>query len=268
MTNSRFPHLAADRLRAKSRTSSKQSIIFGIHVVTEAILAGKQSIAKIWLKQASNHPGHKKIRVLAKKEGIPCSQVPIEKLQRLTKKKHQGVVASLSPIDFSDLAYVLKATYEKGKDPLLLLLDQIQDMRNLGAMVRTAVATQVDALVIGSKHTVPITYDAMVTSAGALAHLAVCRVDSFLNMLTFLQQNGIQIVACTEKANTSIYKVDFQLPTALIVGSEKDGITSKHLAMANIATKIPMLGPVRSLNAATAASIALYEVFRQRYHAL
>ena len=241
----------------------QKNILFGIHAVLEA-LDSHQSISKIWIKKASTHPLHKKIFFVAKERDIPVSQVPLPKLNYLTSGQHQGVVATLSPIHFSDLATVIQTTYEKGKNPLIVLLNKIEDTRNLGALIRTAVAAEVDAIVLPTKGSLPIDGMTMKTSAGMLLHMPICRVSDLVKSIQTLQENGITVIACTEKAKVPYYQANFQNPTALLLGGEAAGITPRYLMMSEQQVTIPMQEKVNSLNLSVATSIILYEAVRQR----
>ena len=243
----------------------KNEIIFGIHPITEQILSGKQIIGKIWIKTGYKNTALKNLLALVKKQRIPYSNVPVEKLQRLTTGKHQGIVALISPIPFFPVEQVVQDTYDKGKLPLLLLLDHIQDVRNLGAIARTALATNVDAMVMSTKHSVAIDGNAIKASAGALAHLPVCRVSSLADTLHYLQASGLQIVACTEKGEQTIYQTDFQRPTAILLGGEGRGINPKYLQIAHQRVSIPMVGSISSLNVSVASAVILYEAVRQHH---
>lgn len=228
----------------------------------ETILAGK-TIDKIFIDKAANNPLRKELLSLIKQHEIPYSLAPAVKLNKLTSKNHQGAVAYLSPITLSPLDHVVQSCYEKGKTPLFLLLDGITDVRNFGAIVRTAACTGVDAVVIPSQGSAPIGGEAMKTSAGALAHVPICRVGSLREAIQYLRESGLQIIACSEKATTSLYQTDLNLPLALLLGAEDKGIAPQHLKMADGMIKIPLTGPIGSLNVAVAAAVVLYEHVRQ-----
>jgi len=241
-----------------------KEVVFGHHAIIEAILAGRD-IAKILVQNTGRVAALRcKLLELAKAHGIPCSSVPLAKLNSLTGKRHQGVIAFLSPIGFANLPNIIQGSYEQGKSPLVILLDGVSDVRNVGAIARSAVSTGVDALIVPTKHTAAINALTMKTSAGGLAHLPVCRVAHLQQALQYLKDSGLQIIACSHKAEKMIYQANFKLPTALLIGGEERGIASKHLRMADDLLKIPMQGPIASLNVSVATAVFLYEVVRQR----
>lgn len=240
------------------------SLIFGYRAVMETILAGR-AIEKVFLQKRLRTPLAGELLGLMRAHGVPFSYVPIEKLKRLAYGNHQGVVAVLSPIAFSLLEVVVQTTFEKGKVPLIVVLDGVTDVHNLGAIARTAVCMGVDALVLPTQGSASLAGAAMKTSAGALATLAVCRVASLSVALQYLHESGLTILACYENATQALYEADFKLPTALILGGEASGITAKYLRFATNHIGIPMQGPITSLNVSVAAGIILYEAFRQRH---
>ena len=235
-------------------------MIFGIHPIVEAIKQGR-SISKVWFKH-TQAPAQQQLLALAKEYAIPCSKVPVAKLNRFTQR-HQGAVAMISPIDFMPLEMILARAYSKGKSPIILLLDNVQDMSNVGAITRTALATGVDGIVVATQGGAPITGDLMKASAGALLHLPICRVNRLDEAIFHLQQSGLQVVAATEKASQTIYQHVFDRPTALLLGGEGGGIAVQHLKKVDVALKIPMQGPIGSLHVSVAAAVVLYEIHRQ-----
>jgi 23S rRNA (guanosine2251-2'-O)-methyltransferase len=243
--------------------AAKPSFIFGTRAIIETILAGRV-IDKVFVDKATNNPLHKELLSLIKQKNIPCSHVPAIKLNSLTKKNHQGAVAYLAPIALASLSHVVQASYEKGKTPLILLLDGITDVRNFGAIVRTAACTNVDAIVIPSQGSASVSGEAMKTSAGALAHLPICRVGSLKEAIDELKTSGLQIIACHERASNALYHTDLNLPLAIILGAEDRGIAPQHLKMADKNVRIPLYGPIASLNVSVAAAIILYEHIRQQ----
>ncbi len=243
--------------------SEKKTVIFGVHATIESILAG-QPIAKIFLQRPVTTARHQELWRLARQHEIPCSRLPEAGMRRLTRKNHQGVMALLAPVAFHQLDTLVQASYEQGKLPLVLVLDGLQDVRNLGAIARSALSVQVDALVIPTRGGVALTGDAMKASAGALAHLPVCRTASLASTLRYLRASGLQLVACSEKASQTLYETQLHTPTALLIGSEGRGVTPAYLQMADVHCRIPMQGPIASLNASVAAAVCLYEAWRQR----
>lgn len=229
----------------------------------EAIKAGRQ-IERILVQKGISNDLVRELLQLIRAKDLSLSYVPQEKLNRLTTKNHQGVICMLSAVEYASLDNIIHAVYSEGREPFLLLLDQITDVRNFGAIARTAECAGIDALVIGEKGNAPITSDAMKTSAGALNHLPVCREKDLKKTITFLRESGIMVVACTEKASKLIYEVEFKGPVALIMGSEEDGISDVLLRSADELVKIPMKGNIGSLNVSVAAGVAIYEVVRQK----
>ncbi len=239
---------------------SKPDIVFGVQSVLET-LRGTKEIEKILIQREF---GHAEVEKLAKERDLPVQRVPIEKLNRITMKNHQGVIAFVSAVNYARTSNVVADVFEKGEVPLLLILDRITDVRNFGAIARTAECSGVHAIIVASRGAAQINADAMKTSSGALNFLPVCRENSLAQVVEELQQSGIQIVACTEKATEELYHVDFTVPTAILMGSEEDGISDNLLEQADHSTKIPMLGKIGSLNVSVATGVILYEAVRQR----
>jgi 23S rRNA (guanosine2251-2'-O)-methyltransferase len=241
----------------------KTDMIYGTRAIIEAILAGKQ-IEKIMIQSGLRNELVKELMDTARKHEVPVVSVPQEKLQRLSAKNHQGVICILSSVSYSSLDNIIDKAYSEGREPFLLLLDRITDVRNFGAIARTAECAGVDAIVVPEKGNAPISSDAMKTSAGALNHLPVCREKDFKATLKFLRDSGIRIVACTEKTDRDIYQADLTGPLALVMGSEEDGVSDFILRTADELVKIPMKGKIGSLNVSVAAGVAIYEVVRQQ----
>jgi 23S rRNA (guanosine2251-2'-O)-methyltransferase len=239
---------------------SKPDIVFGVQAVLET-LKGTKEIEKILLQREF---GHVEVEKLARERDIPVQRVPLEKLNRVTMKVHQGVIAFVSAVNYAKISNVVADIFEKGEVPLILVLDRITDVRNFGAIARTAECAGVNAIVVAARGAAQINADAMKTSSGALNHLPVCRENNLWQVISELQQSGIQIVACTEKATEELYNIDFKIPTAILMGSEEDGISENLLEQANYATKIPMAGKIGSLNVSVATAVILYEAVRQR----
>ncbi len=238
-------------------------MIYGTRAVMEAIKAGRQ-IERILIQKGISNDLVRELLQLMRAKDLSFSYVPQEKLNRLSTKNHQGVICMLSAVEYATLDNIIHAVYSDGREPFLLLLDQITDVRNFGAIARTAECAGIDALVIGEKGNAPITSDAMKTSAGALNHLPVCREKDLKKTITYLRESGIMVIACTEKATKLIYDVEIKGPVALIMGSEEDGISDALLRSADELVKIPMKGNIGSLNVSVAAGVAIYEVVRQK----
>lgn len=242
---------------------SNTDMIYGTRAVIEAIRAGKQ-IEKILVQTGLNNELIRELTGVAREHDVPVTYVPVEKLNRLTTKNHQGVVCMLSAISYSEVNDLIDFAYTNGAEPFFIILDRVTDVRNFGAIARTAECAGVTGIIIGDKGNAPITSDAMKTSAGALNHLPVCREKDLKKTLKFLRDNGIMVVGCTEKTDKNIYEVKFDQPVALLMGSEEDGISDTFLRECDVLVKIPMKGKIESLNVSVAAGIAVYEVVRQK----
>ncbi len=241
----------------------KPNLIYGTRSVTEAILAGK-TLERVYIQQGLKNELIRDLVRLLRERQIPFSQVPAEKISRLTGKNHQGVVGFLSSVDYSSISNVVQQAFEEGRQPLVVLLDRITDVRNLGAIARTAECMGADALVLPEKGSAPLSADAVKTSAGALHHLPVCREKSLKQTVQLLKDAGLAVIACTEKAGRNVHECDLNRPLALIFGSEEDGISHELLRTADELIKIPMRGKIQSLNVSVAAGMILYEALRQR----
>ncbi|MFD1628515.1 23S rRNA (guanosine(2251)-2'-O)-methyltransferase RlmB [Pseudopedobacter beijingensis] len=253
-----------DRNFKRQQAPKEQNqMVFGIRAVIEAIKAGKD-IESLFIQRGLTGGLYAELKTLLREYDIPSQQVPIEKLNRITAKNHQGVIAFISPISYQKIEDIIPLVYEQGKTPLVLILDRVTDVRNFGAIARTAECTGVDAIVIPKKGAAQINPDAVKTSAGALYKVPICRHDSLLSVLRFLKDSGLQIVSCTEKTDDFIYKPDFTAPTAVIMGSEDEGIAFELIRNSDYLTKIPMAGEIESLNVSVSAGIILYEAVRQR----
>ncbi|HMJ71694.1 MAG TPA: 23S rRNA (guanosine(2251)-2'-O)-methyltransferase RlmB [Cyclobacteriaceae bacterium] len=242
---------------------TKTQMIFGTRAVMEAIRSGRE-IEKIFVQAGLSNGLIKELISEAKQKGVPYSFTPQEKLNHLGSKNHQGVVCMLATIQYAKVEDIIDKAYADGKEPFLLILDRITDVRNFGAIARTAECAGIDAIVISDKGNAPITSDAIKTSSGALNHLPVCRATDLKKLVQQLKDNGIRVIACTEKTTADIYSADFKSPLALVIGSEEDGISPELLKAADGLVKIPLKGKVGSLNVSVAAGIAIYEAIRQK----
>lgn len=241
----------------------KDEILYGYQPVIEAMRSGKE-IEKL-LFQKTMHPG--KLHELKKEatmHEIPFQFVPREKLNKLTHQNHQGVVAVVSPISYTEIQQLLPMLYEQGKTPLLLILDKVTDVRNMGAMARSAECAGVDAIIFPAKGSAMINADAIKTSAGALSRIPVCRVSNLKETLSFLKDSGLALIGARENTNTYYHDVDYTIPAALIMGSEEKGISDEFLKLCDSTVSIPMRGEIQSLNVSVAAGILLFEAVRQR----
>lgn len=241
----------------------EKDFIFGTRTVIEALHAGKE-IDKILVNKELNNDLIKELLGLAKQGGIPVVRVPEAKLNRTTRKNHQGVVAHISSIAYASLDNVIEECFSKGVAPLIMVLDRITDVRNFGAIARTADVAGVHALVIPEKGSAQINADAVKTSAGALNYLPICRVKNLYFTVKDLKKMGMQIVSASEKADKDMYEADLTLPTALVLGSEEEGISRELLGITDETVAIPMKGNIDNLNVSVAAGVIIYEAYRQR----
>jgi 23S rRNA (guanosine2251-2'-O)-methyltransferase len=239
--------------------------IFGIRSVIEAIKAERE-INKVMILKGINKDLFLELKDALAGKNYYIQYVPQEKLDKVTQNNHQGVIAYVSPISYHNIEKLVEDKLEKGEKPCILFLDRITDVRNFGAIARTAECEGVDAIVIPSRGSVQVTSDAIKTSAGALNRIPVCKSDNIKDSLFYLQQCGLRIVACTEKTNVPLYEVNLRGSVAIVMGSEEDGITSDILNMADIKAKIPMKGEISSLNVGVATGMVLYEKIRQELY--
>ncbi len=242
---------------------NREDFVFGTRAVMEAIKNGK-TIDKILIKKGLNNELFQELQLLINENNIAVQYVPVEKINRVTRKNHQGVLAFISPIAFDNIENVLPGIYELGQDPLLLILDQITDVRNFGAIVRSAECAGVHAVIIPEKGMARIGADAVKTSAGALHNLPICKVNNLFKTVQFLIDSGIRIVAATEKGDKLYTETNFNCPVGIVMGSEDDGISQQILKIADEQLKIPILGKIESLNVSVSAALMIYEAVRQR----
>ena len=245
------------------RRNNNSQFIFGIRAIIEAIISGKD-IEALYVQRGLTGQLYHELKETITEYELTAQFVPIEKLNRMTPKNHQGAVAVISPITYHKIENIIPEIYEKGEVPLILVLDSITDVRNMGALARTAECAGVHAIIIPAKGSAQINADAVKTSAGALYKIPVCRHENFVQTVRFLQESGLQLVCCTEKTNDYIYKPDYTAPTAIIMGSEEDGIRNDIIRIADHLAKIPMFGEIESLNVSVSAGVILYEAVRQR----
>ncbi|MGS4345420.1 23S rRNA (guanosine(2251)-2'-O)-methyltransferase RlmB [Myroides sp. DW712] len=241
----------------------QENQIFGIRAIIEAIEAGKD-IDKVFLqKDAQGELMNELIKSL-KRNNINFSYVPIEKLNRLTKKNHQGAIGTIAPISFVSLEELVETTLEKKEKPLFVVLDQLSDARNFGAIIRTAVCCGADGIIISKNGAAPVNGDTIKTSAGAVFNIPICKVDHIKDAVFYLQGSGVMTVGATEKAEKEIYDVDLNIPLAIIMGSEDRGINPSVLKIIDEKAKLPMFSTIDSLNVSVACGAFLYEIIRQR----
>jgi 23S rRNA (guanosine2251-2'-O)-methyltransferase len=241
----------------------KEHQIFGIRAISEAILA-KKEIDKVFIQKDISGELMKDLMKVMKRNNINFTYVPVEKLNRLTPNNHQGAVATISPIGFMDLEHLVESTIAANKTPLFLILDQISDARNFGAIIRTAECTGVKGIIVQKAGSAPVNGDTVKTSAGAVFNIPICKVEHIKDAIFYLQGSGIKTVAATEKTESTIYDIDLTDGVAIIMGSEERGINPSVLKIVDEKAKLPMFGTIGSLNVSVACGAFLYEVVRQR----
>lgn len=241
----------------------KNDYIYGIRAVIEAAEAGKE-FDKVLISNTLQSALAPELMTALKSRGILIQKVPVERIDRITRRNHQGVLAILSAVSYCSLATLVPTLFEEGKTPLIVMLDGVTDVRNFGAIARTCECAGVDAMVIARRGGASVTADAMKTSAGALAYLPICRENSIINAVKFLRDCGFQIVAATEKSDIPYTRADFTLPTAIVMGAEDTGISEDVLRFSTARVAIPERGHISSLNVSVAAGVMIYEAVRQR----
>ncbi|NTW33346.1 MAG: 23S rRNA (guanosine(2251)-2'-O)-methyltransferase RlmB [Bacteroidetes bacterium] len=246
---------------------TKENLIFGIRPVIEAIKAGKE-IDRVLMQNGLKSENSWELKKLIAELNIPVQYVPIDKLNRVTFKNHQGVICYISEVAYQPLENILPMIFEKGENPFLLICDRITDVRNFGAIARTAECAGVHAIIIPSKGAARINADTVKTSAGAIYKIPVCREDNLKNTIDFLKESGIEIIACTEKATVPYHSIDYNKPIAIIMGSEEDGISQEYLKKSDKTILIPLQGETESLNVSVAAGIILFEAVKQKLNTI
>jgi 23S rRNA (guanosine2251-2'-O)-methyltransferase len=244
------------------KPKERTDVIYGVRAVIEAIKADRD-INKILILKGMNKDLFLELKETLKGKHYPLQFVPTQKLDALTTGNHQGVVAFISPIEYLDVESFIDQKIEKGEKVSILVLDRITDVRNFGAVARTAECMGVDALLVGSSGNAMVNADAIKTSAGALNRIKVCRSENVKNALFYMQQSGIRIVACTEKSKIPLNEVNLRGSVAIVMGSEENGITQDIINLADISARIPMKGEIGSLNVSVASGMVLYEKHRQ-----
>lgn len=260
--------LSIDRMEKRKFTprpheSDDNQMIYGIHPVLEAIRAGKE-IDKIFIARGTNNEGILQVKTALKEQGVFWQEVPSDRLNRFTRKNHQDVVAFISPVAYQPIDEIVPSIFEKGLTPLLLLLDRVTDVRNFGAIARTAECAGVHAIVIPQRGAASVTSDAIRTSAGALSRIPVCRVRDLKQACLYLRDSGVTLAAASEKASDHYFNADFSGPLGIIMGSEEDGVSDDIIRTCDHLVRIPMLGHVGSLNVSVAAGVLVFEAVRQR----
>lgn len=243
--------------------TDKSEMIFGVRAVIEAIQAGKE-IDKILVKKDIQSDLSKELFAILKGTLIPVQRVPVERINKFTRKNHQGVLAFVSSVTYQKVEEQVPFLFEQGKNPFFIMLDGVTDVRNFGAIARTCDCAGVDAIIIPAKGSVSVNADAMKTSAGALHSLPVCREKNLKETLQYLKNSGFRIIAATEKGDYEYTKADYTGPVCLIMGAEDSGVSYENLALCDEWVKIPILGTIESLNVSVAAGILMYEALKQR----
>jgi 23S rRNA (guanosine2251-2'-O)-methyltransferase len=241
--------------------SNNNEFIFGIHPLLEALNKDIE-IDKVIIQAGIKSPHIQELKRMLTEREIPVQIVPQEKLARITRSNHQGIIGFVSPVTFVPLEEILQQVYEAGRDPFLLVLDRVTDVRNFGAICRTAECVGIDAVIVPARGSARIGGDAVKTSAGALLNMNICRSFNLKDTLDYLKNSGIQLVACTEKTDAYIYDSSFSGPVCIVMGSEEDGISPEYLKKCDKKVKIPMVGKTSSLNVSVAAAIVMYEVYK------
>ena len=241
----------------------RNEYIFGIRAVMEAIEAGKD-IDKILIKKDLQGELVGELFDLIREYNIVTQRVPIERINKITRKNHQGVIAILSAVTYHSLENLVPQVYEEGMLPFVVVLDGITDVRNFGAISRTCECVGANAIVIPERGSVTVNADAVKTSAGALHYLPVCREKNVVSAIRFLKDNGYQIVAAPEKAQITYTQADYTGPVAIVMGAEDTGISPEVLRLCDTMVSIPQFGNIGSLNVSVAAGVMMYEVVRQR----
>ncbi|WP_321519131.1 23S rRNA (guanosine(2251)-2'-O)-methyltransferase RlmB [uncultured Bacteroides sp.] len=241
----------------------KNEMIFGVRAVIEAIEAGKE-IDKILVKKDIQSELSKELFAAIKGTNIFVQRVPIERINKITTKNHQGVLAFVSAVTYYKVEDVVPTLFEEGKVPFFVMLDGVTDVRNFGAIARTCDCAGVDAIIIPSRNSVSVNADAMKTSAGALHTLPVCKEQSLTAAIKYLKESGFKIVAATEKGDYDYTKANYKDPVCIIMGAEDTGVSYDHLALCDEWVKIPLFGKIESLNVSVAAGILIYEAVKQR----
>jgi len=241
----------------------KENTIYGLRAILEA-LQSDVPVYKVFLQRGLKGDLFGQLENALRKKGVSCSYVPLEKLQKMAPKNHQGAVAQISPVHYRDFEPLAEEVLKQAEKPLFLLLDQITDVRNFGAILRTAECCGVHAVLVPKKGAAPLNEDAVKTSAGAAFRVPIARVDHLLDALYFLQAAGVQVVAATEKTEQTVYEANLTGPTAIVMGAEDRGISPAVLKAADRKAKLPLLGEIGSLNVSVACGVFLYEAVRQR----
>ncbi len=251
--------------KSNQRRESREEgqMIYGLRPVMEALEAGKE-IEKIYLGRTAKGELMQELKTMLKEREIVWQEVPNERLDKFTRNNHQEVVCFISPVHYFSLSQLVPSIFEKGQTPLFLILDRVTDVRNFGAIARTAECAGIHAIVIPNKGAAQVTADAIRTSAGALSRIPVCREAALRTTIKYLQESGIKVVAATEKGSDYHFQADLTGPLAIVMGSEEDGVSDDIIRTCDEILRIPILGSVTSLNVSVACGVMIYEAVRQR----
>lgn len=239
------------------------NLIYGVHPIMEALKTGRD-IEKVLISREDSQYQIREAIEICRDRKIPIQKVPIEKLNSLVRSNHQGIIAFMSLIEYQPMEDVLISAFQAGEQPFVLILDRVTDVRNFGAIIRTAECVGVHCVIIPDKGSASINADAIKTSSGALNRVPISRSSNLKTTLNYLKQSGVEIVGVTEYAKEIYYKTSLDKPIALILGSEEDGISKDLLKMCDKLIKIPLKGEITSLNVSVAAGIVMYEALKQR----
>ncbi len=241
----------------------KSNVIYGIHPVSEALEASK-TFEKVLIQKGLQIDNMRKLMPMLREASVPLQYVPKAKLDRITRKNHQGIIAYISPIEYANLEWLLPALYEKGETPLFVIADHITDVRNFGALCRSAECAGAHGIIIPARGAAQINEDAVKTSAGALLRIPVCKEKSLTDTAAFLQNSGVKVLGCHESGEAPYFAADLRMPLAIVMGAEDTGISPAMEEALDGSIHIPMAGSVGSLNVSAAASVVLFDAVRQR----
>ena len=241
----------------------KSQVVFGIRAVIEAIESGKQ-VDKVLMKKDLGGELARELLSVTREYNVPVQRVPVERINKVTRKNHQGVIAFMAAVDYYHVDDIVPALYDEGINPLVVVLDGVTDVRNFGAIARTCECAGVNCIVIPERNSVSVNADAVKTSAGALNYLPVCRERNLVKAVQYLRDSGFKVMGASEKTDLNYTKVDFTGPVAIVLGAEDTGISTDVLKLCDTLVAIPEFGQINSLNLSVAGGIMIYEVVRQR----
>lgn len=241
----------------------KSQVVFGIRAVIEAIESGKQ-VDKVLMKKDLGGELARELLSVTREYNVPVQRVPVERINKVTRKNHQGVIAFMAAVDYYHVDDIVPALYDEGINPLVVVLDGVTDVRNFGAIARTCECAGVNCIVIPERNSVSVNADAVKTSAGALNYLPVCRERNLVKAVQYLRDSGFKVMGASEKTDLNYTKADFTGPVAIVLGAEDTGISTDVLKLCDTLVAIPEFGKINSLNVSVAGGIMIYEVVRQR----